>query len=238
MMRVQDIELSGADYFLFAMDRVVRSTGDSDSPCRVVIHLDGKLEPEELRKKLILSPVLKWMTGAQRSTTVPFTLPRWQNKGKANTFAKSDEETIWQSFGENCSLLEYVRNNGNTSPLPSLSFAIEESGESSSSCILNWHHALMDAHGAEHLLKHLAPDQGCDKPERLLNPMVTILLLYDRMGKRDEGWQEFLEMADLENWPGTDEKALQWLESDIEHFREEYEGGLPFTPNDYCASQR
>jgi len=68
-------------------------------------------------------------------------------------------------------------------------------------------------------------------PEGEIGPLVSILLLYDKSGQREAGWARFLELADEKNWPGTSEKALQWLRADVAHFRVEYEAGRPFTPN-------
>ena len=71
-------------------------------------------------------------------------------------------------------------------------------------------------------------------PSRDVEPLVKILVMYDKWGRRDVGWQLYEELSDPGKWPGTDEESLRWLEADIEHFRKEYEAGLDFTPNDYC----
>jgi hypothetical protein len=71
-------------------------------------------------------------------------------------------------------------------------------------------------------------------PARDIDPLVKILVMYDKWGRRDDGWQLYEELSDPVNWPGTDEESLRWLEADIAHFRGEYEAGLDFTPNDYC----
>lgn len=69
-------------------------------------------------------------------------------------------------------------------------------------------------------------------PEADIGPMVSLLLTYDYSGQRELGWQKFLEFADLQNWPDTDQESLAWLQDDVAHFTNEYEAGLPFTPND------
>jgi hypothetical protein len=71
-------------------------------------------------------------------------------------------------------------------------------------------------------------------PSHDIEPLVKILVMYDKWGRRDVGWQLYEELSDPGKWPGTDEESLRWLEADIEHFRKEYEAGLDFTPNDYC----
>lgn len=78
---------------------------------------------------------------------------------------------------------------------------------------------------------------GYGKPfnPEYIEPMVEILLMYDKMEQREKGWQEFLAMTDLKNWPGTDAASLKWLKSDVDHFTKQYNGKRPFTPNNYCG---
>ena len=67
-----------------------------------------------------------------------------------------------------------------------------------------------------------------------IGPIVSVLLMYDKMGQRDKGWEEFLEMVDIANWQDTAADDLKWLEDDVAHFTSQYNSGAPFTPNDYC----
>lgn len=70
-----------------------------------------------------------------------------------------------------------------------------------------------------------------------IGPIVSILLMYDKMELREEGWQVFLEMVSMGNWPGTSSEDRKWLQNDVAHFTAQYNSGLPFTPNDYCNQQ-
>ena len=69
--------------------------------------------------------------------------------------------------------------------------------------------------------------------QRHIGPLVSLLLLYDKAGQREAGWQKFLRLADESNWPGSDQAALDWLRADVAHFRQQYEAGVAFTPNDH-----
>ncbi len=62
----------------------------------------------------------------------------------------------------------------------------------------------------------------------------VIAITYDHMGQRDKGWQEYIALADMKNWPGTDENHQKWLQSDISHFEKQYRAKQPFTPNNNC----
>lgn len=68
----------------------------------------------------------------------------------------------------------------------------------------------------------------------VIGDMVELLLLYDHSGQRDVGWQEYQEISNPSNWPGTDENYLKLLKSDINHFEKQYREKIPFTPNDVC----
>lgn len=67
-----------------------------------------------------------------------------------------------------------------------------------------------------------------------MNRIAQVLLVYDRNGQREQGWQQFLEMTDLTNWPNSSDADLEWLEADVVHFTAQYEAEIPFSPNDYC----
>jgi hypothetical protein len=67
-----------------------------------------------------------------------------------------------------------------------------------------------------------------------IKPLTRLLLAYDRSGRRDQGWQEYLDLTDMSHYPDTPAFDADWLKSDVEHFAGEYKQGLPFTPNDYC----
>jgi hypothetical protein len=71
-------------------------------------------------------------------------------------------------------------------------------------------------------------------PFELISPIVTLLVTRDGLGQREQGWAEFRELTNLDNWPEINEFALEWLQSDVAHFTAEYNQGKPFTPNDFC----
>jgi hypothetical protein len=68
-----------------------------------------------------------------------------------------------------------------------------------------------------------------------IESLTRLLLTYDRVGLRDKGWQEYTALANMKNWPNTDEKNIKWMQSDLSHFEKQYRAKQPFTPNDYCV---
>ena len=69
-----------------------------------------------------------------------------------------------------------------------------------------------------------------------MKPITTLLLMHERIGQRDQGWQLFLEMTNIDNWPNSSAQDIEWLESDLAHFSAQYHAGAAFTPNNYCPS--
>ena len=65
--------------------------------------------------------------------------------------------------------------------------------------------------------------------------LTDLLVMYDRVGAREEGWQKYLDLAALANWPGTAPEFAAWLASDVAHFSREVATEAPLSPNDYCA---
>lgn len=81
----------------------------------------------------------------------------------------------------------------------------------------------------------LSPGRPFD-PEFDIGPLISLLLTYDYSDQRDAGWEKFIELADVSNWPGSKPEALEWLQSDVAHLKAEYDAGLPFTPVDENCS--
>lgn len=71
-------------------------------------------------------------------------------------------------------------------------------------------------------------------PYLTIEPLTQLLVIHDRIGQRGAGWQLYTSLADLKNWPGTDDASAAWLQSDVDHFAREVRSGAPFTANGYC----
>lgn len=71
-------------------------------------------------------------------------------------------------------------------------------------------------------------------PYFTIEPLTQLLVMYDRIGQRAAGWLLYKRLADLKNWPGTDEASAAWLKSDVDHFAQEVRSGAPLTANNHC----
>ena len=156
MQPAQGIEFSGSDYFLCVMDSIMRKAGIPNSRCRMLVELDGQIDPEFFSKTLNSSPELQWMVNVRQKKKLPFALPCWCSNGSRDMVPVA------------CHAMEgiYARENGNFLSFPSLVgqnetqsplfFIFANSDDGRSTCILNWDHKLMDAQGAEILMQHVA----------------------------------------------------------------------------------
>lgn len=158
------IKLSGSDYFLFAMGRVMRRSGIPGSQCRIILELDGHLDQETFCGTVNDSPLLHWMTGVSKVCRLPFGVPRWRSthpKVNGHVVCRTDMEIpIPQGDG----LLTFPRDEREKTAGPNLSFALANQDGERSVCLMNWDHTLMDAHGAELLLQHVG-ENGNDRAD-------------------------------------------------------------------------
>jgi NRPS condensation-like uncharacterized protein len=169
MMQLQDIELSGSDYFLCAMDRIMRNAGGPDSQCRMVIKLDGHIDPEIFRNSVNCSSLLQWMVNVRKAKKLPFTLPCWRSNGPGSTVPVTCHGGDGSCSEKNGRLLSFPRHCDQGATHLPLSFELANHDDNRSTCILNWDHTLMDAHGAEILMQHVARClEGVENIETLL----------------------------------------------------------------------
>jgi hypothetical protein len=48
-----------------------------------------------------------------------------------------------------------------------------------------------------------------------IGPLTELLLIYERIGQRDQGWREYKELTNLSHWPDTDPEDMRWLNFQI-----------------------
>lgn len=63
-----------------------------------------------------------------------------------------------------------------------------------------------------------------------LGPAVSILLAYDYIGQREQGWERFLQATNSANWPGSSPEALAQLETLRNILNQSYQTNQPFSP--------
>ncbi|HEY84816.1 MAG TPA: hypothetical protein G4N96_06870 [Chloroflexi bacterium] len=71
---------------------------------------------------------------------------------------------------------------------------------------------------------------GPYQPQEVLGPAISLLLAYDFIGQRRQGWDEFLRLSDPANWTQIDPADLNQLETLREMLRRQFETNQPFAP--------
>jgi len=71
---------------------------------------------------------------------------------------------------------------------------------------------------------------GPYQAQEVLGPAVTLLLAYDFIGQRRQGWDAFLRLSDPANWTQIDPADLNQLQSLREMLRQQVETNHPFLP--------
>lgn len=145
------IPLTGGDFFTLVMERGVLVSKPPANLCRLRLRLDGKLDKRELEDEINTSGLGDWMSSVRWSRAFPFLKPKWKAGG--GNFAV-DEHDLDGELSEPLppSLLNKV-----LSPFrpPAFSVDLLHGKDGNTSVLLSWHHALMDARGAEMLLSYM-----------------------------------------------------------------------------------
>ncbi|MBN1867660.1 hypothetical protein JW916_10245 [Candidatus Sumerlaeota bacterium] len=162
------IHLSGCDWFLLAVDRLAEGAGPSSNTCRLVLRLDGRLGIEALRQALDSSPLAQWMARVRRVSLTPLVLPAW-SVGPPNGGIPASERS-----GPTDPPADLPAANLGLRPdrASCLRFDLVQGSDEKSSVVLSWHHAMMDAHGAEFLLCRLGGNGSGETEPNCGNPVV------------------------------------------------------------------
>ncbi len=172
----RQIPLAGGDYFMHSQDARMRDAGLPGNICRVALRLDGGLDPEALRRRIESSPVFGWL--ARMHITRPWQVapPTWRATASPRAFFQVHPPN--GSHGEVLGAVprEIGQREMHAARGPSLAIDLVGHSNGSQDLILSWNHALLDARGAEFILRHLysgpAPDDSSTL-ESLINPDQT-----------------------------------------------------------------
>lgn len=146
------LPLNGSDYFQLFLDRHHRATGQQGNVSRFAVYLHGPPDPEALRRRINDEPALQWLYGLRLKATWPFQLPRWQHNGKqqpiplfihkAGNISHDLPETVWAA-------------DINIRKQAPFRFDLVTYTDGSSALVFSWNHIVMDARGAELLIRQL-----------------------------------------------------------------------------------
>lgn len=147
------VRLTGGDFFNLAMELGTARPGPPANICRLVLHLDGYLSSGSLLEAIRKAGIENWLASARWSRPIPLFIPRWKANGNGNGFFIHENEMAEDHRGK----LPHSVLSRKVSPFtpPAFAFDLLHYPSGKTSLVLTWHHALMDARGAEMLTTHI-----------------------------------------------------------------------------------
>ena len=151
----KNIPVTGSDFFMLALGYPMRRYQEPRrNLCRLVMELDGRLDIEKLSSAVNSSKLLTRMANARISYSLPFTMPQWTFNGRTVALPVTEhrcKDKVEWSNGTPAAL-KLSPAVGPQKP-PGIAFDIIRYDGGSSEVMLSWNHLLMDAIGAEFLMK-------------------------------------------------------------------------------------
>jgi len=146
----QNRNLSGVDNFFLAMEHSVQEISGRSNICRIVIDLPEKVKLPDFKKKCQDAALIVWLTSLRVSPGFPFQIPQWY------CYRGDEEVCVVEHVTDELIPQELLTQRINVFKKPLIRFDLLQRSSGKSTIIFSWSHVLMDAHGAETLLKHFS----------------------------------------------------------------------------------
>jgi hypothetical protein len=176
----QEVLLSGGDCFFLAMEGHFRKYSTSGNVCHLYISVGGKITNEILRQKISEHPIFTWMSQIELDRGGIFGLPKWVYHADKKSAIQIVEQAVEQS-----GLPESVIQYGIPLEAPCLfRFTLLHLPGGTTDLVFSWHHVLMDAQGAETLIKLLGGEiqeenvRFFPEKEKKINPFKAFYKLH------------------------------------------------------------
>jgi NRPS condensation-like uncharacterized protein len=160
-----EFPLNGIDHFLHQLDRVLFQSSGKGNVCSFVVELEGHLTASILNKYLSNQPTYQWITGLRLRRGRFFKLARWYVDTSADWPSIQEHEFSVASELPD-SLLNPLINPEQESPFKT---DVILTATQRTFIVFSWHHALMDAHGAETFIQHFCSSESPDNSEWVKN---------------------------------------------------------------------
>jgi hypothetical protein len=168
----RQIRLAAGDYFMHGQDHRMRRCGLPGNVCHVALRLEGGLDTELLRQRVAASPILDYLARVRIVRPLPVFPPLW--RAAAQPVAVLHEHNDRNGSGNGPGLLPQVvlERDLHADRGPALALDLVNHADGIRHLVLSWNHTLMDARGAELILRHLGigAAKGAPTIEDLINP--------------------------------------------------------------------
>jgi hypothetical protein len=168
-----EIRLAAGDYFMHGQDRRMRRLGLPGNVCRVALRLDKGMDADLLRRRVADSPLLNWLARLRIVRSVPLMPPRWQAAAEPRTILHEHNGPAADGAEPGALPPAVTGRDLNAAEGPALALDLVQHADGTRHLVYSWNHALMDARGAELILRHLNAGPAVKDPptvDNLINP--------------------------------------------------------------------
>ncbi|MFQ5590453.1 MAG: hypothetical protein ACE5HE_04740 [Phycisphaerae bacterium] len=156
--RSRFIPLSGGDYFVLALDHLMRRVDLRGNFCRLVIQLDSTLDRTRFRSALARSELINLLCGLHPARRFPYITPKWFTKDEKARVVVTEHAVDASADPEEVLPASVPELTSTGARAPGLVFDLVEYSDGRTAIVMTWHHVLMDALGGELLVQHLNRD--------------------------------------------------------------------------------
>jgi hypothetical protein len=151
----------------------MRGLGLPGNVCRVVLRLDGGLDAARLRQRVAASPLFDWLPRVSIVRWLPLFPPAWRAAQRPRIVLHEHDCPGTAGAGAGGLPPAVLEREMHAGRGPSIALDLVRYADGTARLVLSWNHALMDARGAELILRHLhggGADNGAPGVEHLINP--------------------------------------------------------------------
>ena len=155
----------------------MRRYGLPGNVCRVALRLDGGLDTDLLRERVAASPILNWLARVRIVRSLPLLPPRWHAAAGPKTFFHEHNGAAANGAEPGTLPPAVAERDLRADEGPALALDLVRNADGTRHLVYSWNHALMDARGAELMLRHLNAGQEVKDPptvENLINPAQKV----------------------------------------------------------------
>ncbi len=145
--------LNGSDYFQLLLDRHYRQHSSQGNVSRFAVTVQGRIDAQQLERIINSNTMLCWLYSLRLEWRLPFQLPQWKQMKAARPIPVGVYEAAQEARSIPRHLFD-IDIQPHTDPPFQLDL-IHHQDDIQTTFLFTWSHILMDAHGAEILMRHL-----------------------------------------------------------------------------------
>jgi hypothetical protein len=169
----RQIRLAAGDYFMHGQDRRMRRAGLPGNICRIALRLDGNFQLDLLRRRVSESPIFNWLGRVHIVRQCLVLSPVWRTMADPPPLLREHNSSELATPGTVDLPASVLENPLHAGDGPAMALDLISRPDGSKDLVLSWNHALMDARGAELVLRHLSAEpgaKGAPAIENLISP--------------------------------------------------------------------